>query len=198
MRKSPGAAILLLIVAACGGQPAAGRKAPPLSFSKPPASYSACAAAVAGHLIRKKDGDRSFNGSLFCTFDVLGAEGNDDTLRLFVQALVQEYYMAGDTMKRGFGALVPCAVIVACSGESYTVMKSDEPAENESYGKALLRLFPKDLQKKVFTSDNGLSSIRTGVLDRDLCEQAAGIFKPKVIQRPWSPVKKKSGRPPAR
>ena len=77
-------------------------------------------------------------------------------------------------------------------------MKSDEPAENESYGKALLRLFPKDLQKKVFTSDNGLSSIRTGVLDRDLCEQAAGVFKPKVIQRPWSPVKKKTGRPPAR
>jgi hypothetical protein len=87
-----------------------------------------------------------FSGKVFSAHTVLGT----DSGKIYVWALLQEYYKKDNAIERGTGWSVPLVLTVEKGSNGTVIVKHQYPGDGAKSAEDVKLLFPKDLQKEIF------------------------------------------------
>lgn len=88
----------------------------------------------------------SFGGKPFCTYKVIDLEKKDNTIKIYVWLLCEEFYVKNNKLIMGTGAEFPSVIVITKENNNYKFINcniSRIPSEEES-----LKIFPKSIRKK--------------------------------------------------
>jgi len=87
----------------------------------------------------------NFGGKVFSAYKLLGRE----TGKLYIWAIIQEYYKKDGILETGTGWSVPLVLNLAESGGNEKISSHISPRDGSLYSKDIEKLFPRNLQKTV-------------------------------------------------
>ena len=82
--------------------------------------------------LTQKVGATAFGGKVFSAYQVMGTEQSGQVTRLYLWALVQEYYLDGQTLKDGTGSSLPVVLFIRQQAGVYQIF--DYKDAGEGYG----------------------------------------------------------------
>lgn len=111
-----------------------------------------------------------FGGTVFSAYEIL--KKTDD--KIFLWAYLQEYYKKDNKLQQGSGWSVPVALSVENTTDGLKINNHEVPHDGESYANDIKRIFPDDIQQKIFNY-SGSSAIQK--LEKDSKDRAEKYFK---------------------
>ena len=97
----------------------------------------------------------TFGGKTFCAYEVLG-EGNNLYIHRGIQymwVLCEEYYLKNNKLRKGGGTSLPVALVLQKENHIYKVISHKIPRDGKLYVNDIKRIFPEDIQNKIFSND---------------------------------------------
>ena len=82
--------------------------------------------------LTQKIGATAFGGKVFSAYQVMGTEQSGQVIRLYLWALVQEYYLDGQTLKDGTGSSIPVVLFIKPQAGATQIV--DYKDAGEGYG----------------------------------------------------------------
>lgn len=86
-------------------------------------------------------GQASFDGKVFCSYDVLGTEAWADGMDVYVWALCGEYYLDNGVLTLGTASSLPVAIHMQKAGRVYEVVSCEIPSDGMDYMPSIQRIF---------------------------------------------------------
>jgi len=69
----------------------------------------------------EKIGASAYGGKVFCAYQIIGTEQENQTIKIYLWVLVQEYYVAKQSMLEGAATSEPVAVFVIMRNGTYQI-----------------------------------------------------------------------------
>lgn len=111
-------------------------------------------------------------GHVFAAYTPLGeTQGATGTIR-YIWASVQSFSEEQGVIKLVSGTSLPVAIHLSATGEALKVLRFEAPRDGNLYGPDIRRLFPKDVQTKIFNKQG----LDTQELDQENRRQAETYF----------------------
>jgi hypothetical protein len=176
-RPLPAAAVLLAL-SACGeaprSPPVAGLVNSPIvvgSNSLPPEEVRTYLAAALGFTSR--------GGRVFCSYEILGEEGN----RVFLATFCEELVQGVDSLESGSGSGGPVALVLDTTGSPVRIVEHQVPGDGNRYARDIGRIFPEPMQRRILerTDEHNrtVAALRAGNRDAGRAHfQLRGIAAP--------------------
>ena len=131
LRIIPGI-ILLIVLSGCAGFPAA-REHP----SEITATYLAVDRLIPSEVIKaylvQKVGASAYGGKVFAAYQVMGTEQAGQVIKLYLWALVQEYYVEQNTLKDGTASSVPVVLFIKMQAGKTQIFDFKDAGEGYQY-----------------------------------------------------------------
>lgn len=98
-------------------------------------------------------GEESFAGVIFCAYDILDNQLQDDQYVLYLWALCQEFYQDHGQISRGTGISLPVAVVLQSQDNNFLIMEYSIPRDGPNYDNDLKTIFPDPVWTTILTTD---------------------------------------------
>ena len=83
--------------------------------------------------LTEKIGATAFGGKVFSAYQVMGTEQADQVTKLYLWALVQEYYLDHGTLKYGTGTSEPVVIFIKMQAGKYQIFDFKDAGEGYQY-----------------------------------------------------------------
>jgi hypothetical protein len=105
---------------------------------------------------------RGFNGKSYCAYEVLDAEADGKSEKIYLWVLCQEYYRANQKLQQGTGSSFPLALTVQRKNNELYVIGHQKPRDGALYSKDIPGIFPEKVRAKIQseTTDNHNSRVQ--------------------------------------
>lgn len=98
--------------------------------------------------IKAEEGVTSKDGQVFVSVDIFGSREDNETIKVYLWALVQEYGWADDLIE-GSGSSIPMMIEVKRNGDKYEPMSITMPRDGGYYTEDLKKIFPSEYQDRL-------------------------------------------------
>ncbi len=115
---------------------------------------------------------RGFNGTVYCAYDVLGAEATDRGYSLYLWALCQEYYPTNNKLELGTGSSFPVALVVHRNDDQLEPVSHRQPRDGALYTEDMLNIFPQSVLTIVQSESADRASQRVVKLQAEVRKDA--------------------------
>jgi hypothetical protein len=83
--------------------------------------------------LTQKVGASAYGGKVFSAYQIMGTEQSDQVIKLYLWALVQEYYLDQNMLKDGTGSSVPVVLFIKMQAGSYQIFDFKDAGEGYQY-----------------------------------------------------------------
>ena len=90
----------------------------------------------------EKIGIASFDGQVFCSYEVLDTKREDIKVDVYVWALCEEYYLVDNALETGTGSSLPVALYLQKSDNEYRLQSYEVPKDGMGYRPSIEIIFP--------------------------------------------------------
>src|SRR5207253_11211992 len=99
--------------------------------------------------LAEKIGIVGFNrGKPFCGYKLLDLEEDGNTIKEYVDAICQEYYIKDQKLETGSAIGMPVVVVIGKSSQADRVISHEEPGIGDSFMIDVKRIFPVKTQEE--------------------------------------------------
>ena len=131
------AGIFLLALAGCRGflpaSPFSGLKAQAASTQTYLAVDQIVPSAVIKDYLNQKVGATAYGGKVFSAYQVMGVDRSGQVIKLYLWALVQEYYLDQTTLTEGTGSSEPVVLFIKMQSGKYVLFDFKDAGEGYQY-----------------------------------------------------------------
>ncbi len=128
--------IILLFTTSCLAQPSANLPTDPFLNE-----------SITTYLVEEV-GINGFGGEVFCAFEYLDSNKDADG-NIFIWALCQEYYLAGDSITEGSGTSLPVALQTQSANGQVVIIGHRVPGDGSYYGPDVREIFPRSTWSQI-------------------------------------------------
>jgi hypothetical protein len=90
-------------------------------------------------------GFTSRGGQVFCSYEILGQEGD----RVFLASVCEEFIQATDSLESGSGSRGPVALVLDTTGTRMRIVEHQVPGDGNWYAPDIGRIFPEPVQRRI-------------------------------------------------
>ena len=96
----------------------------------------------------------AFGGKVFCAYNVLGTQQQEEITTLYLWTLCQEFYQEQQQLRKGTGVSVPVSVTLENKGDSRQIIEYTIPRDGSYYGEDIKAIFPQSVWPKISPQSN--------------------------------------------
>lgn len=105
----------------------------------------------------------NFGGEIFVAYEILGSDKNEG--KIYLWALIEEYYKSGENIEKGSGMSVPIVLnVTGYNNNSLEILSHFIPRDGSYNSEDIKEMFPKKIQDKIF----GYESTNIGELIKEI------------------------------
>jgi hypothetical protein len=115
---------------------------------------------------------RGFNGKSYCAYEVLDAEAEGKSEKIYLWVLCQEYYRANQKLQQGTGSSFPLALTVRRKNNELYVISHQKPRDGALYSEDILGIFPEKVRAKIQSETTDSYNRRVQKLQNEVKQEA--------------------------
>ncbi len=117
-------------------------------------------------------GSTGFGGKSYCAYEVLDAQLDGSTEKIYLWVLCQEYYRANQMVQQGTGSSFPLALTLQRNKDQFHIISHRKPRDGALYAEDILVIFPEKVRAKIQSEPIGSRNNRVQKLQNELNNEA--------------------------
>jgi hypothetical protein len=111
-------------------------------------------------------GEAAYGGQVFCAYDRLATEQNDQHTTDYLWLLCQEFYQEEQQLKEGTGISLPVALTYENQEGNWRILGHQNPRDGSHHGEDIKVIFPRNIWGLISPSSNEEISAHNNRVDR--------------------------------